>query len=338
MKDTQSKPGESTQKLLSVVVPMFNEQDNIGPLFEELAQVTRQLSNIGVEYILVDDGSSDNTFLVSKKLCEEHSGVTVLRFARNYGGHAAIAAGLAAARGDCVVFIAADLQDPPSLIPEMLKHWQAGFRIVFAARTYVEKQPLSERFFSQCFWYLFNLVAAYPLPTRGVDFAMMDRIVVDIVKSQAHLRIPIFSHLVETGFPCAVVKYVKRPRASGESGWTLHKKFSYAFQTIFISIKTFRTISALALLTCVVSLVSFLIGNQEMHLLQAWSLEVICLHLVVLAVITLLLILAEHMNLRLKGLEGSPRFILSEVVSQNDEALKRGTSENSPHSAKTLDP
>jgi dolichol-phosphate mannosyltransferase len=315
----QSNHNLPAKKLLSVVVPLFNEQDNLQLLLKELDAVAQELSDITFEYILVDDGSADNTFAVAKELADTHAGITVLRFAKNYGMHAAIAAGLSAAKGDCAVFIAGDRQDPPSLIPQMLTQWRSGFKIIFAARTYVQEQPFSERFFSQCFWYLFNLLAAYPLPTRGVDFAMMDRIVVNVLKAQAHLRIPIFSHLVETGFPCAVVPYVKRARPAGTTGWSLDKKFAYAFQTIYNSIKVFRIISALAGLLCLVSLVSFWMSNRELHLGRALGVEVLCLHLAILAMIVLILMLAEHINLRLKGLELMPRFIVSEVVAKDGQ-------------------
>src|SRR5262249_16939708 len=157
----------------------------------------------------------------------------------------------------------------------------------------------------------------YPLPARGVDFAMMDRIIVDVIKTQAHLRIPIFSHLVETGFPCAIVRYVKRARATGTTGWTLHKKFSYAFQTIYNSIKVCRIISVLAGLAFIVSLCSFWLSNREIHFGQALTVEMLCLHLAILAIIVLILMLAEHINLRLQGLELLPRFIVSEVVGKD---------------------
>ena len=308
--------GRSIKSLLSVVVPMFDEQDNLRPLFSELEEVRKKITDVDLEYILVDDGSKDKTFAIAKDICEQHPNVTVLRLARNYGGHAAIAAGISVAQGDCVMFIAGDCQDPPSLIPEMLERWRAGFKIVFAARTYVEKQPFSERFFSQCFWYLFNAVAAYPLPARGVDFVLMDRLVVRIIKAQAHLRIPIFSHVVETGFPCAIVKYVKRPRASGDTGWTYPKKFSYAFQTIYNSVKAFRILSALAGLACILSMAIFC--KSALSLGWGWpiTIAIFALHFVLLSLVLLVLLLAEHINLRLKGTEGLPRFVVEEIVGR----------------------
>jgi dolichol-phosphate mannosyltransferase len=306
----------SGKALLSVVIPLFNEEDNLAPLFKELEEVRLQLLDTEIEYILVDDGSSDNTFAVAKELFDRSERFKIIRLARNYGGHAAIAVGLSEASGDCAMFIAGDLQDPPSLIPEMLAKWRSGFKIVFAARTYVEQQPFSERFFSQCFWYLFNMISAYPLPARGVDFALMDRVVVDIIRSQAHLRIPVFSHLVETGFPGAIVKYVKRPRATGTSGWTMHKKFAYATHTIYTSMKTFRIIGLLVGTICLFSLIVLLRAAARAHLPWIWVIEIVGLHVVFLSIVVLVLILAEQMNLRLKGIEGTPRFIVREIVQR----------------------
>jgi dolichol-phosphate mannosyltransferase len=316
LKRASSSPAK---ELLSVVIPLFNERDNIRALIEELENVGQQLSSIDIEYLLVDDGSTDDTFAIAKEIASLRSDAKVIRFARNYGHHAAIAAGLAQAAGDCAVFIAGDLQDPPSVIPEMLSQWRAGFKIVFAARKYVEKQPFWEWFFSRCFWLVFNLGTEHKLPAAGVDFALLDRTVVDIIKRQAHARIPTFTHIVETGFPYAIVKYVKRPRASGTSGWTLPKKFAYAFHTIYNSMQLFRMFSVAIALLCLFSASVFLLAVRRLHLDWALAVDVIGLHLVLLGLLVLVLLLAEHLNLRLKSIEGTPRFVVLETACEDGE-------------------
>lgn len=301
--------------LLSIVIPLFNDRNNLKPLFRELDYECPRFTDVEVEYILVDDGSRDQTFAVASEICSKRSRAKALRLARNYGAHAAIAAGLSMAKGDCAVFIASDLQDPPAVIAEMIKQWQAGFKVVFASRSYVEKQPFSERFFSQCFWFVFNIVAAYPLPARGVDFALLDRIVVNIIKDQAHLRIPTFCHIVETGFPCAIVKYVKRPRNSGKSGWTWHKKFSYVFQTLNSSTKFFRLMVLLAGLITFGSLFCQWVCRGQSNQLFVIGTG---LSLIMLMITTLMLIMAERLSFQLKGVYGSPRFVVAEKVSMDD--------------------
>ena len=137
----------SGKALLSVVIPLFNEEDNLAPLFKELEEVRLQLLDTEIEYILVDDGSSDNTFAVAKELFDRSERFKIIRLARNYGGHAAIAVGLSEASGDCAMFIAGDLQDPPSLIPEMLA------KCVRDSRSFLLPEPTlnSSRFLNASF-------------------------------------------------------------------------------------------------------------------------------------------------------------------------------------------
>lgn len=304
-----------------MVIPLFNEQGNISRLFERLDEVSRALDRVDVEYVLVDDGSRDDTFAQATEIARGRKGVTVLRLARNYGSHAAIAAGLSNSHGDCALFIAGDLQDPPQIIPGMLAKWRSGSKVVWAARTMVQDQPFKDKFFSQCYWNLFNFTVDYPVPSGGVDFALMDRLVVEAIKKQAHLRVPIFAQITDTGFPHAVVSYTKNARASGKSGWTLSKKFGLVFQTLSCSVKPLRKIAFVASLFSLASLVSFSLWLSFDDRALLWT-SIFSLLLVFLSGAVFLLMLTEHIHLRLKGMEGSPRFVIQTAVTSEGEVGK----------------
>jgi polyisoprenyl-phosphate glycosyltransferase len=227
--------GKNDRILLSVVVPLFNEEDNLQALFARFKEIETQLPNVEFEFIFVDDGSGDNTFSIASSLCKQHPNITVLKFERNYGSHPAIAAGFAASRGDCVIFIAGDLQDPPALIGEMIDRWRNGSKIVWAARTVVQNQPFKDMMFSILYWGFFNVSVRHPVPARGVDFFLVDKSVVDSIRPNAQKEEPIFAQITETGLPSSVVHYAKQARAAGKSGWTLKKKLDLVFQTLIYS-------------------------------------------------------------------------------------------------------
>src|SRR5438128_10066195 len=121
--------------LLAIVVPVHNEKENLARFHDEVSAVMRELGGYDWEFVFVDDGSTDGSFDVLEALRERDTRVTALRFPRNFGSHVAIAAGIDCAKGDAAVIMAADLQDPPSLIKEFVGRWRAGFDVVWGARS-----------------------------------------------------------------------------------------------------------------------------------------------------------------------------------------------------------
>ena len=163
--------------LLSVVVPLFNEESNIAALQTRLQQIEQQLSPVKLEIIFVDDCSQDKTASLISDLCHRHDNLRLIRFAKNSGSHAAIMAGVAASSGDCVMFLAGDLQDPPEIIPEMMEKWRNGNSIVWAVRAAVIGRKRQDSFFSSLYWLLVHYLTDLPIPAQGVDFFLIDRLV-----------------------------------------------------------------------------------------------------------------------------------------------------------------
>ena len=309
--------GKNDRILLSVVVPLFNEEDNLQALFARFKEIEAQLSNVEFEFIFVDDGSGDNTFSIASNLCKQHSNITVLKFDRNYGSHPAIAAGFAASRGDCVMFIAGDLQDPPALIAEMIDRWKDGAKIVWAARTVVQNQPFKDMMFSVLYWGFFNVSVRHPVPARGVDFFLVDKSVVDAIRPNAQKEEPIFAQITETGLSSTVVRYTKQARASGKSGWTLKKKLDLVFQTLIYSPLPAAKAGMMAIAAYITALVFWPLSRKYLTGVAGDA---------VFAVIGTLLLVGALLNLiaavtlfvyhlRLKARSGnSARFVIQEKV------------------------
>src|ERR1700759_311785 len=164
---------------LSIVIPVFNEEAVIPALVDRLRTFTARLAPLVTEIILVDDHSSARSPELLRELSQRDSRFRYCRLARNCGSHIAILAGLAQARGECAVFLAADLQDPPELILQMLDSWRAGKHLVWAVREEREGVSRVDLFLSNTFYRLLNLLGEVNLPARGSDFALLDRKVID---------------------------------------------------------------------------------------------------------------------------------------------------------------
>src|SRR5579883_2054449 len=227
--------GEST--VLSVVVPLFNEQENLPRLVAALNALRTDVQPIQLQVILVDDGSADDTYAMALKLLAGDPAFTLVKLAGNYGSHAAVAAGMTLVSGDCAVFLAGDLQDPLDLIPKMLEQWGNGYKIVWAARIQEEIRTTKRSFFSLLYHNLFNLVVTHKVAEDGVDFALIDKAVIEVLKARAQLREPLFAQVTDTGFNSTIVRYHKLARAAGRSGWTLRKKLALVFATAIYSLK-----------------------------------------------------------------------------------------------------
>ncbi|MGE0374278.1 MAG: glycosyltransferase family 2 protein [Planctomycetaceae bacterium] len=213
--------------LLSIVIPVYNEEGNVGALYQELKRILSDLF-CDVEIIFVDDGSSDRTVDLILQLHAQDPGVKLVRFARNFGHQAAITAGMEHARGDAVITMDADLQHPPVLIPEMVKRWQDGFEVVLTQRTDSEGAGYLKRATSGGFYWLMNQCMDRPLLPGGADFRLLDRRVVDELNDLRE-RSRFMRGLVSwVGFRQAVIPYTAEARHAGVSKYTFRKMLNFA--------------------------------------------------------------------------------------------------------------
>lgn len=208
---------------LSLIIPIYNEADNLPELARRLNEVIASLGT-ACEVVLVDDHSTDATPALLRDLCAEQAHFHYVRLSRNSGSHIAILAGMEHARGRAVVFLAADLQDPPELLPQLLAHWREGYQTVWAVRRRRAGIPLSERFFSRLTYWLINLFGEVKLPPSGSDFALLDRQVVDALLRSVGANPSLGLEIARLGFHQGSVAYDKAPRFAGKSKWNLNRK------------------------------------------------------------------------------------------------------------------
>ncbi len=226
--------------LLSIVVPVFNEQESIS-LFLDAARpaVAEALALVGpdarAEFLFVNDGSTDRTGDILSILSRLNPDIRHVTLSRNFGKEAALAAGIDRARGDAVIPIDVDLQDPPEVIVEIVRHWLAGAKVVNARRADRSSDDWFKRWSAQGFYRLINRLSDHPIPENVGDFRLLDRQAVDVIKQlgeQARFTKGLFSWV---GFRVATVDYERAPREAGISKWRVSKLWGLAIDGITAS-------------------------------------------------------------------------------------------------------
>ena len=216
---------------LTVVVPAFNEEESIRPLYDRLTAAVDPVVE-GLEIVFVDDGSRDGTWEMVAGLAKEDPRVRGVRFARNFGHQAALTAGVDTARGTAVVIIDADLQDPPEVIPELVARWREGYEVVYAQREEREGETWFKRATAMLFYRLLRAITSVDIPVDTGDFRLMGPRVVEAFRALPERNRFIRGLVSWLGFPQAAVTYRRQPRLAGETKYPLKKMVRFAFDGI----------------------------------------------------------------------------------------------------------
>ncbi len=211
---------------ISVVVPAFNEEVNIPVLGHELEKILTAYPDY--EVIFVDDGSTDKTLDALKKLHDRNPKINYLSFSRNFGHQYALKAGLDHATGDCVISMDADMQHPPHLLPVLIKNWQNGYDVVYTLRQDNAETGWFKRKTSALFYRLLRFVTGLKTPQGAADFRLLDRKVVDALRSAPEKVLFLRGFISWLGFKQIGIPYQPAPRFAGTSHYTLRKMFSLA--------------------------------------------------------------------------------------------------------------
>jgi polyisoprenyl-phosphate glycosyltransferase len=221
--------GGRSLRLLSVVAPVYNEEATIEQFY---ARVCTALEGIRFELVLVDDGSSDRSELELLKLASNDPRVRVVQLSRNFGHQTALTAGLDHARGDAVVMLDADLQDPPELIPRMLDHWRAGCDVIYAVREQRDGESRFKLATARWFYALFDRLAQVDLEHNSGDFRMLDRRALDALLAMRERNRFLRGMTVWVGYRQAAVPYKRDPRYAGKTKYTIPKMLRFSFDAI----------------------------------------------------------------------------------------------------------
>ncbi len=243
--------------MISIVIPLFNEQENVNQLYGRLTACSG-LWKEEYEVLFVDDGSYDNTFAMLHKICLEDKHIKTIKLSRNFGHQAAISAGMLHAKGDAVVIMDGDLQDPPEELPRFLDKWREGYHVVFAIRQ-KRKEPFLKKLAYRSFYRLLKMISDINIPLDSGDFCVMDKKVVKVLNHELieHNRF-IRGLRAYAGFRQIGIKYDRAERAAGEVKYTFRKLIHLALDGLLdFSIFPLRIATYLGFL---IAFPSFIVG------------------------------------------------------------------------------
>lgn len=244
--------------LLSVIVPCYNEEENVPYFYEELMKLTPffEEKKLDLELIYVDDGSKDDTVSEVKKLNEKDDRVKLVSFSRNFGKEAAIYAGFSKSKGDYVVMMDADLQDPPSLLPKMFRYIEEGYDSVATRRVSRKGEPVIRSFFARLFYKLINKISKTDIVDGARDYRLMTRQVVDAILSIGEYNRFSKGIFGWVGFNTKWVEYENVERTKGETKWSFWGLFLYSIEGIIaFSTAPLAFASIMGVLFCVIAFV-----------------------------------------------------------------------------------
>jgi dolichol-phosphate mannosyltransferase len=306
--------------VLSVVVAAYNEEGNVPLLYDRLLALDWAALKLEPEFVFVDDHSQDKTPQVLASLAARDPRVKVLRFSKNFGSHKAFTAGLEHCTGVAAVILAADLQDPPETIPQLVAKWREGAKVVWAVREDREGESLATRLLSRLYYFLMRRMAEVRPPRKGADFLLLDRVVVAELRKAPEKHTSLLSLIQWMGFDQAEIVYTKAARHSGRSNWTLSKKLKLAVDSfVSFSYVPLRLASACGLLfafsgflyAAVIAVRAIALGSP----VQGWS-SLMCVLLIVSGVqLVILGILGEYLWRTFDEARGRPRYIVEKRIN-----------------------
>lgn len=215
----------------SIISPIYNEKDNLPELFRRVKEVM-DTTRKPWELILVDDGSSDGSIEIIRELAKKNKQIRPVIFARNFGHQVAVTAGLDYSRGDAVIIIDSDLQDPPELILEMAKKWKEGYEVVFAIRAEREGESLFKLWTASLFYRLIYRITDVKIPLDTGDFRLMDRKVVDVMNKMRERHRFLRGMSAWVGFKQIGIEYKRSARVAGETKYPFRKMFRLAINAV----------------------------------------------------------------------------------------------------------
>lgn len=256
-------------KKISIVIPFFNEEENLQRIYDELATVRHgALKHYAFEIVFMDNHSSDRSFEIATRLAGQDPVVRVFRLSRNFGYQANILTGLQSCTGDAAIQLDADGEDDPALIPTLVQHWESGYDVVYGVRSHrVESRILTLQ--RKFFYRLLNSISSVPIPIDAGDFRLMDRKVLEALKSFKEANPYLRGLIAYAGFRQLGITYARRPRFRGVSKFSWWDYFSLAWDGITsFSAKPLRLatwfgfgLSTLSFLAGIFYLILFLAGG-----------------------------------------------------------------------------
>lgn len=308
-------------KKISVVIPMYNEESVASECLKKVSDVFLNLKDYDYELIIVNDGSQDKTLEILEEKAKNDKKIKIISFSRNFGHQAAVTSGLKATTGDAVVIIDADLQDPPELIPEMLKLWEEGNEIIYGKRKVRKGESVFKLFTAKMFYKTLNALSDVEIPKDTGDFRLVDRKVVDVLNSLPEHNKFLRGLWGWIGFKQIPFEYERKERFAGKTKYPLKKMLKLASDGIIgFSTKPLKLVGALGILSIVFSmiiliysLVSYIFGLN--NLTAGWTSIMVTITFFAGVQLLSIWIMSEYIGRIYDESKSRPQYIIDKTIN-----------------------
>lgn len=313
--------------LVSIIIPCFNEELVIHETYSQLSKVLAGDGSLQYEYIFVDDGSSDSTRKLLAGIAATDQRVKVLAFSRNFGHQAAVSAGLRHAKGDLAAIIDADLQDPPQIIPDMIRQMEeTGSNVVYGVRKRRDGETVFKLVTAKAFYFLLNKLSEFPLPMNTGDFRVIDRRIIDEFNKLNENNKYIRGLISWIGFKQTAFYYERHARFAGQTKYTLRKMIRFASIAIFyFSKKPLKMATTLGFVSVAVGLLesAWILYNKlanPQYLISGWT--SVILMIIFFGGVQLLTIgiLGQYIGSLFDEIKKRPEYIVAEEINVEPES------------------
>lgn len=305
--------------MLSVVIPAFNEQDNIAAAVSRISHLLRH-NNIPFEIIFVNDGSKDGTWDIIDSIASEHPEVSGISFSRNFGKEAAILAGLSAAEGECAAVIDCDMQHPPETLVEMYAKWQEGYEVIAGIKSSRSSERADRRMSAGIFYKIMSSSTGIDM-SRSSDFRLLDRKAIQAILSLPERNMFFRALSSWIGYKTATVEFQVQERNHGKSKWSTLSLIRYALSNIisFTSapMQIVTGLGLLTLMTAIIIGIQTLVKYASGTAVEGFTTVIILLLFIGSIIMICMGIIGWYIAQIYEEIKGRPRYIISDTAGRN---------------------
>ncbi len=311
-------------KKVSVVIPMYYEEEVANECYNKVSSILKNLENYDYEIIFINDGSKDKTLEILESLAKQDEKIKVISFSRNFGHQAAVTAGLKEVAGDAIVIIDADLQDPPELIPDMLKFWEQGNEVIYGKRKTRKGESHFKLFTAKMFYKTLNALSDVEIPKDTGDFRLVDRKVVDVVNSLPEHNKFLRGLFSWVGFKQIPYEYERQERFAGKTKYPLKKMLKLASDGIIsFSNKPIKLVGALGMFSIVISILLLIYAIISYifklnNLSAGWTSIIVAITFFAGVQLLSLWVISEYIGRIYDEAKGRPQYIIDKKINIKD--------------------
>ncbi|MCI9178055.1 MAG: glycosyltransferase family 2 protein [Clostridia bacterium] len=308
-------------KKVSVVIPMYYEEEVANECYQRMKKVLTSLSNYSYEIVFVNDGSQDKTLQILEDIAKEDKNVKILSFSRNFGHQCAVTAGIKYVTGDAVVIIDADLQDPPELLPEMLKLWEDGYEVIYGKRKLREGESKFKLLTAKMFYQTLNALSDVDIPKDTGDFRLVDKKVIEVINELPEHNKFLRGLFSWVGFKQIPFAYERKERFAGKTKYPLKKMLKLASDGIIsFSTKPLKMVGGLGILSVIASFIILIYSLLSYifkwnNLTAGWTSLMVTFTFLSGIILISLWMMSEYIARIYDEVKGRPQYIIDKKIN-----------------------